>query len=66
LGRSWIYDLDIIISSRSNSCFFFKGRKIKLIGLPLIPSNNNKEKENVNEQGLNTMSSDEFENEVKE
>jgi len=46
--------------------FFFKGRKIKLIGLPLIPSNKNKEKENVNEQGLNTMNSDEFENEVKE
>jgi hypothetical protein len=34
--------------------------------MTLIPSNNNKEEENVNEQGLNTMSSDEFENEVKE
>jgi len=46
--------------------FFFKGRKIKLIRLPLIPSNKNKKKKNVNEQGLNTMSSDEFENKVKE
>ena len=39
---------------------FLKGRNIKL------SSNKNKKKDNVNEQGLNTMSSDEFENEVKE
>jgi len=45
LERQWIYDLDVIISGRSNSCFFaFKGRKIKLIGLPPRPSNNNKKK----------------------
>ena len=32
LGRLWIYDLDVTISSRSNSrSFDFKGRKIKLI-----------------------------------
>jgi hypothetical protein len=65
LGRSWIYDLDISFLI-DQIHFFFKGRKIKLIGLPLIPSNKNKKKKNVNEQGLNTMSSDEFENEVKE
>lgn len=45
LERPWIYDLDVTISGQSNSCCFaFKGRKIKLIGLPPRPSNNHKKK----------------------
>jgi len=35
LGRPWLYDLDVIIFERSNSCSFtFQGKKIQLIGLP--------------------------------
>lgn len=67
LGRPWIYDLYVIISGRSNSCsFVFKGRKIKLIGLPPRPNNKNRKKKNVNGQRLNTMSPNMFENKVKE
>ena len=66
LGRPWMYDLDVTISGQSNWCSFaFKGRKIKLIGLSPRPSNKNKKKKIVKEQGLNTMSLDEFKNEVK-
>jgi len=67
LGRPCIYDLDITISGRSNSCSFtFKGKKIKLIGLPPKPSNKNKKKENVKDQRLKIMSPNEFEKKVKD
>jgi hypothetical protein len=33
LGRPWLYDLDVTIFGRSNSCSFtFQGKKIQLIG----------------------------------
>lgn len=32
LGRPWLYDLDVMLYGRSNTCVFeFKGKKIKLV-----------------------------------
>jgi hypothetical protein len=66
LGRPWIYDMDIIIFYRSNSCSFsFNGRKIQLINLPPRPNDKNKKSKNLKKNRLNIISPSDFKNEVK-
>jgi hypothetical protein len=67
LGRSWLYDLDVTIFERSNSCSFtFQGKKIQLIGLPLRSNDNSQKKNKVKEGGLNIISLREFDKEICE
>jgi len=67
LDRSWLYDLDVTIFERSNSCSFtFQGKKIQLIRLPLRFNNNSHKKNKVKEGGLNIISLREFDKEICE
>lgn len=51
LGRPWLYDLDVTLYDRSNTCAFeFQGKKIKLV--PRQPKDNPEVKEKV-EKGKN-------------
>jgi hypothetical protein len=55
--RPLLFDLDVMIYDRSNSCSFnFKGKKIQ----PPRPNNKSKKKEATKEKGLNIISPREF------
>ena len=67
LGRPWLYDLDVIIFGRSNSCSFtFESKKIHLIGLPPRSNGNSQKKNKVKEGRLNIISPRKFAKEVVE
>jgi len=67
LGRPWLYDLDVTIFGRSNSCSFtFQGKKIQLIGLPPRSKDNSQKNNKVKEGGLNIISPREFDKEICE
>uniref|UniRef100_A0A2N9IA60 Reverse transcriptase n=1 Tax=Fagus sylvatica TaxID=28930 RepID=A0A2N9IA60_FAGSY len=57
LGRPWLYDLDVTLHGRSNSCsFVFEGKKIKLTPLQPKPIEVNKKREVMAPKGLNIIS----------
>jgi len=67
LGRPWLYNLDVTIFGRSNSCSFtFQGKKIQLIGLPPRSKDNSQKKNKVKEEELNIISPREFDKEICE
>ena len=56
LGKPWLYNLDVTICGRSNSCSFsFQGKKIELIGLPPKSNDNNLKKHKVKQKELNII-----------
>jgi hypothetical protein len=62
LGRPWLYDLDVTLHGRSNSCsFVFEGKKIKLTPLLPKPIEVNKKREVMAPKGLNIISHKAFE-----
>ena len=62
LGRPWLYDLDVTLHGRSNSCsFMFEGMKIVLNPLKPKPIDTSKKTEAPKEIGLNIISPKEFE-----
>ena len=62
LGRPWLYDLDVTLHGRSNSCSFeFEGKKIKLTLLQPKPIEVNKKREVMAPKGLNIISHKAFE-----
>ena len=62
LGRPWLYDLDVTLHGRSNSCsFVFEGKKIVLNPLKPKPIDTSKKKEALKVKGLNIISSKAFE-----
>ena len=62
LGRPWLYDLDVTLHGRSNSCsFVFEGKKIKLTPLQPKPIEVNKKREVMAPKGLNIISHKAFE-----
>uniref|UniRef100_A0A2N9FGZ1 RNA-directed DNA polymerase n=1 Tax=Fagus sylvatica TaxID=28930 RepID=A0A2N9FGZ1_FAGSY len=62
LGRPWLYDLDVTLHGRSNSCsFVFEGKKIKLTSLQPKPIEVNKKREVMAPKGLNIISHKAFE-----
>jgi hypothetical protein len=67
LGRPWLYDLDVIIFGRSNSCSFtFQGKKIQLIGLPPKSNDNSQKKNKMKEGRLNIINLREFDKKICE
>ncbi|XP_035540116.1 uncharacterized protein LOC108983558 [Juglans regia] len=62
LGRPWLFDLDVTIHGRSNSCsFVFNGKKIHLNPLPPKPVGLQQTKKIVERKGLNIISPTECE-----
>ena len=62
LGRPWLYDLDVTLHGRSNSCsFMFEGKKIVLNTLKPKPIDMSKKIEAPKAKGLNIISSKAFE-----
>ncbi|XP_022887753.1 uncharacterized protein LOC111403469 [Olea europaea var. sylvestris] len=62
LGRSWLFDLDVTIYGRSNSCsFVFNGKKIHLNPLSPRPVSSLETKKSVERNGLHIISPTEFE-----
>ncbi|XP_022869036.1 uncharacterized protein LOC111388534 [Olea europaea var. sylvestris] len=62
LGRPWLFDLDVTIYGRSNSCsFVFNGKKIHLNPLPPKPAGPLEMKKSVERKGLHIISPTEFE-----
>ena len=62
LGRPWLYDLDVTLHGRSNSCsFVFEGKKIVLNPLKPKPLDMSKKTEAPKAKGLNIISPKEFE-----
>ena len=62
LGRPWLYDLDVTLHGRSNSCsFMFEGKKIVLNPLKPKPIDMSKKIEAPKAKGLNIISSKAFE-----
>ena len=67
LGRSWLYNLNVIIFGQSNSCSFtFQSKMIKLIRFPLRPNNGDKRRKRWKQNGPDIISSKKFEKEVNE
>ena len=65
LGRPWLFDLDVTIYGRSNSCsFLFENKRIKLNPLQPRPASKQKKQNPTNNRGLNIISPKEFEREV--
>ena len=65
LGRPWLYDLDVTLHGRSNSCsFMFEGKKIMLNPLKPKPINMSKKTEAPNAKDLNIISPRAFEREA--
>jgi hypothetical protein len=57
LGRPWLYDLDVTIYGRTNSCsFIFKGKKIKLNPLQLRHITEGKKREESKRKVLHIIS----------
>ena len=62
LGRPWLYDLDVTLHRRSNSCsFLFEGKKIVLNPLKPKPIDMSKKTEAPKAKGLNIISPKTFE-----
>ena len=62
LGRPWLYDLDVTLHGRSNSCsFLFEGKKIVLDPLKPKPIDMSKKTETPKAKGLNIISPKAFE-----
>ena len=62
LGRLWLYDLDVTLHGRSNSCsFMFEGKKIVLNPLKPKPIDMSKKTEAPKAKGLNIISPKAFE-----
>ncbi|XP_050278134.1 uncharacterized protein LOC126719644 [Quercus robur] len=62
LGRPWLYDLDVTLHGRSNSCsFMFEGKKIVLNPLKPKPIDISKKTEAPKAKGLNIISPKAFE-----
>ena len=62
LGRPWLYDLDVTLHGRSNSCsFMIEGKKIVLNPLKPKLIDMSKNTEAPKEKGLNIISLKEFE-----
>ncbi|XP_030929438.1 uncharacterized protein LOC115955455 [Quercus lobata] len=62
LGRPWLYDLDVTLHGRSNSCLFmFEGKKIVLNPLKPKPIDTSKKKKAPKAKGLNIISPKAFE-----
>lgn len=62
LGRPWLFDLDVTIYGRSNSCsFVFNGKKIHLNPLPPKPVSPLDTKKSGERKGLHIISPTEFE-----
>ncbi|XP_022849921.1 uncharacterized protein LOC111372015 [Olea europaea var. sylvestris] len=62
LGRPWLFDLDVTIYGRSNSCsFVFNGKKIHLNPLPPKPAGPLETKKSVERKGSHIISPKEFE-----
>lgn len=62
LGRPWLYDLDVTLYGRSNSCsFMFEGKKIVLNPLKPKPIDMSKKKEAPKAKDLNIISPKAFE-----
>ena len=62
LGRPWLYDLDVTLHGRSNSCsFVFEGKKIKRTLLQPKLIEVNKKREVMAPKGLNIISHKAFE-----
>ena len=62
LGRLWLYDLDVTLHGRSNSCsFVFEGKKIVLNPLKPKPLDMSKKTKVPKAKGLNIISPKEFE-----
>ena len=64
LGRPWLFDKDVTILGRANSCTFtYEGKMIKLN--PLLPSPvNAHELKKIEEKDINIISPTEFEKEI--
>ena len=62
LSRPWLYDLDVSLHGRSNSCsYVFEGKKIVVNPLKPKPIDMSKKKEVPRAKGLNIISSKAFE-----
>ena len=62
LGRPWLYDLDVTLHGRSNSCsFMFEGKKIVLNPLKPKPIDISKKTKAQKAKGLNIISPKAFE-----
>ena len=62
LGRLWLYDLDVTLHGRSNSCsFVFEGKKIVFNPLIPKPMDMSKKTEALKAKGLNIISLKAFE-----
>ena len=62
LGRPWLYDLDVTLHGRSNSCsFMFEGKKIVLNPLKPKPIDMSKKTEAPKAKGMNIISPKAFE-----
>lgn len=65
LGRPWLFDLDVTIYGRSNSCsFVFNGKKIHLNPLPPRPVGSHETKKSAERNGLHIINPTEFERTV--
>lgn len=74
LGRTWLYDLDVTLYGRPNTCVLeFKGKKIRLV--PRTPKDEHEVKEQVDKiksikdnkiKALHIIGSKEFEQEIKD
>ena len=62
LGRPWLYDLDVTLHGRSNSCsFMFEGKKLELNPLKPKPIDMSKKTKAPKAKGLNIISPKAFE-----
>ncbi|GFZ18557.1 hypothetical protein Acr_27g0002960 [Actinidia rufa] len=67
LGRPWLFDMDVTIYGRSNSCsFLFENKRIKLNPLQPKPSSKQKKENPTNGKDLNIISPKEFEREIND
>ncbi|GFZ18574.1 hypothetical protein Acr_27g0003130 [Actinidia rufa] len=67
LGRPWLFDLDVTIYGRSNSCsFLFENKRIKLNPLQPRLASKQKKENPTNNRGLNITSPKEFEREIND
>ncbi|GFZ19760.1 hypothetical protein Acr_28g0004650 [Actinidia rufa] len=67
LGRPWLFDMDVTIYGRSNSCsFLFENKRIKLNPLQPKPASKQKKENPTNGKDLNIISPKEFEREIND
>ncbi|GFS34711.1 bifunctional inhibitor/lipid-transfer protein/seed storage 2S albumin superfamily protein [Actinidia rufa] len=67
LGRPWLFDMDVTIYGRSNSCsFLFENKRIKLNPLQPKPASKQKKENPTNGKDLNIISPKEFERKIND